>query len=539
MPLLTGSFDDIGDVFILQLSPIAVATAFTGYAETVTGESAPTKVFSRMFRYSSNGGYTFSDWTDLTTGNLTSITADPLALYYFEIRYERQGTDSSGTMEWTFFNLSATVNPSQVTTFFPNQPFRTPNIFGNFHVNAQTYQELCGNLLTKIEGSGIIPEYIERSDDYKHFWETTCCFFALHYLIADRLANIYIDKELLRDYLLQRGVFLCGTETLSELQVISQDYYEKMRLRGTEGVLPEIKRLICSCECCEFIFAQVKNYEAGWVIDNASPNYRSGVQNIEKLNKYPTAEHGESVVAKANYGLLNPSDVIIHSTTDNDGNAIDAFRIKDVTPMTGIGFDKTRYMSVKLDYQPNSQHTDPSWYMNYEISVMMKMLTSSTPVIGMGVDCFDCDGNLIPNATMETNSNTIESWFFRQVDLKQTVKFEHITGIVYSKFMPQADMKTNNNNGLGINLRVNPAVASKVKYIYPKIITEGTGCTIIMYDMKVGLVSLPYELGFIEIANHIAAFFANNNGTISNAEVERRIKRYLIPINSQLNIVNL
>lgn len=544
MPLITGSFEDIGDVLTVQLSPMSLVTGFTGFVETVTGETIPTKEFRRMFRYSSDGGYTFSAWTTLTNPNLAAIVADPLALYYFEIRYERIGTDGSGTMTWTFFNLTATVNLSTVTTYFP-VIFTQPNVFGNFEVNDETLQELCGNLLDKIKGYGIIPEYIDRSEAYIHFWQTTCCFFALHFLIADRLSNIYTDKPLLRDYLIQRGVFLCGTESLVELQGIAANYNEKMRYRGTQLVIPELQRLICNCDCCEFIFAYVGKYEAGWVIDNASPMFRSGVRSIKALNKFPEEEWGDEVVDLNNYSLVGTGTIII-SDNDNEGNPKDVMRIKKSSGVTGVGYngvpDPDKMMSVKLDYNPDPLHSDPSWFMNYEIGCTLKQVGTLDAIVSFGVDCFDCDFNLLPNATYGAQSGLPTSWFFRTQAMKQGVKYEDLSGILYGTNAPSAGVHQLINNGMGQNLIADAAVASDIKYVYPKILMEnGTGLlrTIYFYNMRVGLSSMPYSLAFMEVANHISGFFSNNNGQLSNAEVERRIKRYLIPINAQLNIVTL
>lgn len=303
MALISGDFDNIGDIFVLQLGSVSQVVSFNFFQDGITGETG-TRFFKKEFRYS-NDTINFTAWADLTDPNLQAITTNLLDPFFFEIRYTRDGTDATGTLTWDFFYLDVTVDPLATNTFYPTI-FTSDNVFGSFKTDNIDFVALCGNLLEKTIKYGIIPKHFsdeneERTEDYIHFWKTVCCWFSLHFILAKQFADIFDTQELLAELLRQRGLFLCGSEDLSVLQTLSQNYYDEVRKRGTAQVIPEIKRVLCNSDCDELIFTLANNYEIGWTLNNSSPLYR-GAQGIRALNKM--TEKGPKVLDLANYHTL-------------------------------------------------------------------------------------------------------------------------------------------------------------------------------------------------------------------------------------------
>src|SRR3990167_2136924 len=103
MPLVNGVFSNVGDSLTIQLNPIGVVQSFNGYSDTTTGTGGG-KTFNKEFRYSTDGGFIWSSWITLTDPALQAIIPNLYSLYYFEIRYTREGA-AGGTLTWDFFTL--------------------------------------------------------------------------------------------------------------------------------------------------------------------------------------------------------------------------------------------------------------------------------------------------------------------------------------------------------------------------------------------------------------------------------------------------
>jgi len=534
MSLISGSFANINDEFTLQLDPIFQALSFNFFQDVETGVTG-TRYFNKEYRYSRDC-VIFTSWTTLTDPSLQSISATVAQPYWFEIRYTRVGTDTTGVLEWNYFYLDVTVEASGTPcpTFYPIV-FSNPNLFGSFCTDNIDFLKLCGNLTDKLIKYGIEPKYIsskdtkERTQDYIDFWHAICCFFSLHFILAKQFADIFTTRSLLVDYLTQRGLFLCGGETLAQLQSLAETYYDIIRKRGTKEADLEIKRLLCLGYCGEFIFAFVGKYEGGWVVDKASPMY-SGFQGIKDMNKM--IEKGNDVVDLNNYDLSGAGAISIVSDTQNNGDAVDVMHINNATVSTGIIRQGTADKRMVVD----GNLSDPR--INYEISFLVKQEVLGA-YLSFGVSGFDCEGNEITNPTVNIETGLDEQYFFRNADhIKVNDEYILVRGIIYNRLEP---LKTGQdvllNIGFGNNLRFKKGV----KYIYPIIRVEGAPPvnSTKIYGVRVAMCSGVYSLGFLGLVNFIITIFHNNNANYTNAQVQEIINRYLIPANSITNIVIL
>lgn len=534
MPVLTGTFSSVGDSLTIQLNPIGVVQTFNGYTDTTTGVTG-TRLFTKEYRYSVDGGYTWTSWNTLTNLALQAIIANQYSLYYFEIRYVRTGADTTGTLTWDFFTLAVTLNLSAVTTLYP-AVFTQNNIFGDIETNNQTFVELCGNLHDKIMKYGIVPEYIERTESFEYYWKVICCFFSLHYVLAERLANIYNDRELLRRFLSERNVFLCGDEDLAELQVIANKFYENFRHRGTPEAVTEIMRMVCNCDCCEFIFAYVRMFEGGWTVDKSSPIYR-GTRGVRDMNKLPIAERTQ-VTSLVNYltqqGMGDPALTIV-ADVDNNGDAIQVIFIDSQNSDAGIGaygVPSDLMMTAKVDFPIQTD----GWSMNYEISFLIKQAVLGD-MISFGVKCMDCDGVEIPNATVDMETGLDSDWFFEKKAMLNNTDYFQFAGIVFNENEPlRSATDATLSAGIGKHLRFKSGLG--IKKIYPTILIQDGNLypnnDHKIYKVRVALASNPYALSLVDTANMIISYFSNGNQQLTQQQLEDRIRKYMIPLNSNL-----
>jgi len=226
-------FNQVNEELTFQVPPLTKITAFLGYSEVITGGT-----FTRQFRYT-NDGVVWTDFDDVA--NISSIVADSDLPYLFELKYQLTAGTPPQTVEE--FYVDATQNLS-LDHSFPE--FQFANVFDELDYSNPDFVFWCANVRDKLEKEGIIPNYIQRTEDYTAFWESVACFFALMYAhTQEEFVKLYTNKDNLREYMTQRGLFFCGDELLGDLQVLANEFYKEVAKRGTIEVDDEIKRILC------------------------------------------------------------------------------------------------------------------------------------------------------------------------------------------------------------------------------------------------------------------------------------------------------
>ena len=102
-----GTFEEIGDLYMLELSPVTNVIQFIATTDITTNETA-TRTFLKHFKYSVNGGVPTA-WIVLDDTNLQAIVVNPTDVYRFWIRYIRDGADGTQVLIWNVFELDALV----------------------------------------------------------------------------------------------------------------------------------------------------------------------------------------------------------------------------------------------------------------------------------------------------------------------------------------------------------------------------------------------------------------------------------------------
>lgn len=234
-----------GDVIIFTTVPMLNIQSVSVYTDDTTGETG-SRFFSRNFCFSLDGGVTFSDWLNLDGGNIANITNVNQYLtsnwhqLVFQFSFTRKGNDPTGQLQINSISINGTiVDRGNVFTISSKGLFRDV-VFNNVNV-----MNLMVNLAQKMYEQGIVPTYLTRKEEesgfnsdeqYIDFWEAIAYFYAIISIDSIKFENIYWRRPLLCEFLRQRNVFICDCTNMRELQLIAQNYYTEMRVRGTEEI---------------------------------------------------------------------------------------------------------------------------------------------------------------------------------------------------------------------------------------------------------------------------------------------------------------
>jgi hypothetical protein len=268
----------IGDALFFETTPIwGMMRQFNSLQEDIIGETQ-TRYFDKQFRYSYDGGIVYSYWKTFNqvelsnvfedwlnqNNNLLSAGLDEQSDLKLQFKYERAGTDNTGEL---------ILNKISMNGYFMYRDFdfKTINnsIFSEIINNNIDLFNLTMNLANKMYEVGVIPNYIERKQeeqesllqdrDFIDLWKSVAEFYVMIFLYALRFTNIYWKRELLCEYLAQKGIFLCNCNDIIEMQKISQNFYDEIRVRGTSEIFKP--------KGFNYPIGQVKSYTInGWEI---------------------------------------------------------------------------------------------------------------------------------------------------------------------------------------------------------------------------------------------------------------------------------
>lgn len=101
------AYSDIGTLAVDRLEQVA---AVNNYTLTASGIVPGLRELSTEFRYKNPSA--FSPWAALTQSNLQAISLDANYATYFEFRFTRTGSDTSGVIDVLRVDLHYDINPS-------------------------------------------------------------------------------------------------------------------------------------------------------------------------------------------------------------------------------------------------------------------------------------------------------------------------------------------------------------------------------------------------------------------------------------------
>lgn len=524
--IVGNTLSEIGDILYIdtQVSISANFVQLTSYTDSTIGETA-TRFFNKKFRVS-HDGLIYTDWYELNNSTVSQISGAVINNNLFiQYRYERAGTDTTGLLEFVSVNIVGNVTPT-----ICNSPVSNNSIFKGLSCGNFVTMQLCNNLLKKLYKKGIIPEYIERGgsteedEDYIAFWSAIACYMAMFVTFMTRFESMYMDRELLLEYLKQLGAHVCEWETtLEDLQYISDNFFDEVRKRGTKQIFlrkgdeyqdsdlvpvdGEVLRILCREKCDEFLWTLRELQHTGWNIGNYSPLYKGTAFDNNLIKGFEKTEE-----------CLDLSKYVTFGTVNNIGGTI------NLTDGSGIGWQDFNSIPLVKD---DGIVVDSRF--NYEITFSIKS-DNISGLVNFGCYAFDCYNNKYFLQRIDNGNSTSE--FINNWKVKQVGKYYFFRGIIYShtqQLITSPEKYLNISEG--INLRFGN---TRINKIMPYVHVNKANFNI--YDFKVRPLNYGHSCGFLNTANLIELFTDNGNKKNTFNQIHEIIRRDLIPYNTNLII---
>lgn len=543
--------NNIGDVLNISLEPkMSGRVRITGFVDDVEGVTEE-RTCKREFRILTDGLF-WSDWTELTTDNLSAQDYVVDNSLFINLRYTRTGTDVTGTIVFRSIDFSGTRTEMDFIA-----PTLMSSILGNA-VGTDYLSALEHNLFKKLYYRGIVADYVERGanndyqedKDYIDLFYSIARFYALFITFFKRWENFSGDFDLLREQVRGYGLYFNeGTTTLEELKYLAQNLFSQAQQRGTQMIfnragekIPvdgEFIRLTRNKEGDELLSENIPIWKSGWCMRQSSPLYR-GTAHAYNLNK--TKENTEDFQNLDDF-VINKNSGASYSLISEDDKRFLRIQLFDRQAICGLGrIDSSQSIEDNV-YGVDSQ-------LDYEVTFAFRLVDTTEDVSGIwlkfGIEGFDVNKEVLSDAFIDPNGALVNSEFMNQTcGIWKTGVWYFARGIIHAYSTQNTNKEIRTNLGVGNNLYFNN---SFVKYILPKIqfvqTTSGVS-TIDIWDYKIrplvrGKNILPlkngsensFSLGFVQGSKLFHTYFRNNNNSQSQEEVTDIIERYLYPFDT-------
>lgn len=549
---MSNKIHKVGDSIIITIKPKQRGTAIvSSYEDNLIGLAVGKRV-KREYRIVEDNLF-YSDWKILNNDTIKGIEIKQNN--FIQIRYTREGNDSTGEIEFKDITFNGDFKPEVI-----NSPILDSSIFSKIAWSEET-EELTKNLFKKLYFRGIIPTYVLRGDnldvdedrDYITLFYSIAKYFAILLRFFKRFEDFYNDEELMLEWLRQNEIqFDESTISLSEMQTIARNLYDEIRKRGTRMIFKrkgdvvngkeieidgEFIRLIRNKRSDELLYENIPLYKLGWCLGSSSPLYmgtsfaknlnktREDSEDFEDLNNFQTFSNNNSSLSIINVNTrrkLGGEKVLKCQTTGNSA--------------CGLGrYDKNVEVSNKI------YPADPN--LDYEITFMFNpILIGNNAKLNFGVEAFDTLKNKLDDALIMPNGEKTTDMFLSQpLNSFRENQWYFVRGIIHAYSSKNVeDFKL--NIGFGNNLTFDNKF---VKYILPKIyLSSNNSSTLYLWNYKIrplvrGTNILPlksgyensHSMGFIQSPRIFYMYFRNNNNSQSKSEITDIIERYLLPFN--------
>lgn len=384
------------------------------------------------------------------------------------------------------------------------------------------------NVLAKLVAKGIVPNYIERDGegidtDFEVLYKPVTLFFGYLVRLAREFRDFKDNVTLGDQYLLNKGVFMCGDESLNQILYLISNLLRIRAQRGTLKMIEksidpnvphgEMLRMACWDSTRFFKLGVAQSKMNSWNVGNSSPLFRGCTGRYDLNVGY---EDTESALDLAKYPLLN-SQYISLSTFQTK----ECIEIADVAAATisGIGANES---AKRIVVTPD---------LNFEITFYVAQ-DAALENITFGCLAFDTNGDAVNLQNVVTGLDS--NFFFQAKKLNQVNKFYMVRGILYNKdqfLLDAADAGL--NIGFGQNLRMPGNVVSIIPYIV--VDSDGSAGSTFIWNLKVTPCSLVYERSYLDNKNFIDIILTNKNSRYRNADLHELYRKFFIPYNTAFN----
>lgn len=537
-PSPTWSFATVGDVEeVTEFFTVENPTSFDSLSYISAQD--PTEldlVFT--IRYTTDN----INWTNwLTEAAFLAVSPDKFKHYKLEIRLTYVNTNVVPPISVTQVDFGYTLTTDDVTYY---TIFQRDNLFSKLVRGTLLIEQYKENQWQKCQKAGLISDFVERTEDFESFWKSVAEWIALHYYLGYRMTNIYDDSEYLASLLEERGMYLCGDETLTELQTLSRNFYKEMAKRGTSEYTDELKRIVCyDADNCDEFISFVTGMCSGWIVDRSSPMYNFyGL--IPGANRLPTKEEqiGTDELALLSEDSAATQPLSISSQNNFDGDAIDMLDFSQDT--------NGEYSAIKMNIPTDADKLIPcdqreTYFMSFFVKAEHADL-----IYAIGFDLYECDKTTTVEAERITTGVTAElrgagngNYFFNNAAYFSGVKIgEWVWFLGFIRPEGTANDANDQPNILvGSNIRFKTGEAAK--WIYPIIRVEqnaasGTNSSYV-YRLRMGVAgNEAFTINYVDLVNFVYNE-VENKGNKTLDEIQNILDRYLLPASATNKIFEI
>lgn len=554
-------FTTIGESKIVNIvSEITGRLTLSLFDEVIAGETS-TRFLKKEFRISEDNIF-WTDWQELTLQNLGLRNYNSEGRLYIQLRYTRQGTDTSGEITWSSIRLMGDVQAFQQQT-----PTLDESIFSGINNTGQLI-EVGNNLFKKLYYRGILPAYIKRAEnnsyeedhDFVDFFKSVARFFSLLLIFSDNIEDF--NEDFLREQLNGYGIIFETDAEIEELRYLCQNIFSQIQQRGTAMIftnkgdeLPsgqvalvngEYLRLIEKKLYDEFLYEVIPNHKIGWNIGNSSPLYR-GTAQAYHLNKT---------------GYNNPAFTGLTFVYEEEGSSEVTLSSLNYVNLTAVGGACSIGRLVSSNTQIDIHDPQFDKYVipvdssiSYEITFEFYMHNFNSGFrILFGVEGFDLNKNKFLDAFIDSSRMVVSEDFFDiHVELSDNI-FQTDTryvcrGIIHSYNSKAQPIAYKTNMGFGHDLIFNNAFT---KFIVPRFMVKSEDQRVVVTDYKIrplvrgkGIQPLigenqskSFSLGFLQ-SKGFTHIYSKNNSNKSNNEIQEIAEKILLPYNTTNIFTNI
>ena len=179
--------------------------------------------------------------------------------------------------------------------------------------------------------------------------------------------------------------------------------------------------------------------------------------------------------------------------------------------------------------------------VSYEITFLVKQIDVGS-TISFGAFAYDHNGTQQDLRNIENDLSS--NFFFEQEIVNQTGRYYLVRGIVFAK----TTIARVDGEGVELEFLKGKGTSHHLKFrdnvckLVPVVVVENPTAAdsdVYLYDFKIRPLQTPHSLGFVNSPNFIQIWLQNNNPSYTIKKIEDEIRRFLIPYNSSLYLLNL
>lgn len=536
-----------------------------------------------QYRYSKDGGKTFTEWEVLTHATMQALGS------------LKENCELVVDFVTDPYKVKAVRAKRSITPAPLDNPLSTiiydKSVFKQFFENNDP-QVLAWalNVLEKLYEPGIVPLYIKRDNevDYTTYFFAITHFFAFIVIYARQFRKIEDSDFLMKKFIEGWGIVYENIDTDEQRSFLFKNWIKQFSERGTFQIAEkeqvdaggqitrldgELRRLVGYSKPNEFIFGALAPQDTGWCMGWSSPTW-DGTETVNAVTKgydFGPDYSGDAYSDKINFG---EDEIVLPKTADPventiitdeqwqiylEGNVPSGLRLANIIgvgplgdyPIVGTVERKmmdNRYVLVPtgtgrsgVDSEADREKVMEVYRgLNYEITVWVKALTpdenghSLPQNIEFGVNCYN--GNMELRKQIRVTDFQPTSSFFEgdryQSPCLMAGTWYRLKGIVYNiEESKLEDVYLNFINGRPLRF------IEDIRYMAPYIVqNRTTGVS----DIAIGGIvlkplQLPFTQGYLGQKN-VIAMYAEIRSARTKADIEKFIKRYLV---SYKNVVSI